>query len=106
MRYLAKITQDYWAIHNKAQEAARQVAQNMDRQLLRNADERLRFITDMKLRIHNVNQDHPRCKSLEIQSYGPHIGPIKRDEDCFLVVPGVFHMTIYTIKDNDYDPNH
>lgn len=103
MRYFAKITSDYWITHNKAQEAARQVAQNMDRQLLGNAGERLRFITDMKLRIHNVNQDHPRCKRLEIQSYGSHIGPMKIDTDCFLVVPGVFHMTIYTIKDPSYD---
>lgn len=100
MRYFAKITQDHWTLKNKVNTEARMVAKQMDRKLLMNPHERSVYLLNLQKMIDGVNRSNPRCKPVELNIHGEHLGEIMADRDCFAYIPGNFHITIFYVHDN------
>lgn len=99
MKYFAKITSDHWTLKNKVNEDARKVAEFMDRMLINTEQDRKRYIDILQEGIKTANEKHPRCTPLKLEVYGKAIGPLRANEDCFAIIPGNFHITIYVVKE-------
>jgi len=94
-QYFSKVTADYWCPKNKLQEKAQEVARRFERKIILENHVDL-FVSDLHLNISKLNGEYKRCNSLKIEESRAYT---EKDKDRCLVIPGVFHLTLYLIKD-------
>lgn len=98
MKYFAKITQDFWTLKNKVNKDAREIAKQLDGTLLNDETAVGKYLADLAEGIQQVNLSNRRCKPLQLQMHGPHIGGIKPGKEIYAYISSNFHITIYPVK--------
>jgi hypothetical protein len=94
-QYFSKVTADHWCPKNKLQEKAQEVARHFERKIIPENQVSL-FVSDLHLNIADLNAKYRRCNSLKIEESKAYT---EADRDRCLVIPGVFHLTLYLVKD-------
>jgi len=88
--YFSRITADHWCAKNKLEEAAHKVAKEMDRRLVPDWQVKA-FKEEFKEKILKINNEHPRCKPVELL-----IDADRMDRgDINFYVSGVFQMSLF-----------
>lgn len=98
MKYFAKITSNHWTSKNKVNKEAMQAAEEIDNSLLGDEKALGEFLAILSEKIHLVNKNNPRCKPVELNMHGEHLGPINHKKNIYAYISGNFHMTIFPIK--------
>ena len=94
-QYFSKVTADHWCPKNKLQEEAQKVARNFERKIIHETMVDL-FVAELNLNISGLNREYKRCNSLKIEESRAYT---EKDQDRCLVIPGVFHLTLYLVKE-------
>lgn len=94
-QFFSKVTADHWCPKNKLQAEAQASARQMERRIILENHVAL-FVSDLNMRIATLNAKYNRCNSLKIEEARAYT---EKDQDRCLVIPGVFHLTLYLVKE-------
>jgi hypothetical protein len=102
-QFFSRITADHWTAKNRLEKAAHEVAREMDRRIILENQVEL-FISEMRLKIADLNKEYSKCKSLKLTVWQPEIycgdhKDIDLDYDISFIVDYVFHLKLFLAKE-------
>jgi hypothetical protein len=88
--YFSRITADHWCAKNKLEKAAHKAAKEMDRRLVPDWQVKA-YKEEFKEKILKINNEHPRCKPVELLISAGYTD--RGDIDFY--ISGVFQMSLF-----------